>query len=298
VTNVSYTPAGNGGVFRAMVDGKPVEVRVGANGQIVPTTANRAIASNTTTNALRLEDLPIAVRDAVRTTAPYASVTSINKSTTASGNVFDITMRDNNDHLSVMQISENGTILKQNQDIAAAITTDTRLFLTNEPPTLAWNSLPVAVRDAIEVHTQPDTVKMVALTNHLDKTAYVVDYIDRDALRNRLYIDKQGLVIDTQTNIFGISTSGRAVVIDDLPAPARTAVEQQAEHSAITRIDMAMYGLTPVYVVTYQRGGEARQMVVSRDGKRIESTVGAPATAVIGSEKGRDEAETKATEPK
>jgi uncharacterized protein YpmB len=298
VTNVSYTPAGNGGIFRAMVDGKPVEVRVAANGQVVPNLTNRAIAANTTTNALQLDDLPMAVRDEIRRTAPYASVTSIHKSNTASGDVFDITMRDKDDRLSLMQISENGTILKQNQEIAAAITADTKLFITNEPPKLAWNSLPVAVRDSIEAQTRPDTVKMVALTNYLGKTAYVVDYVDRDALRNRLFLNKEGLVVDTQTNIFGIAMNGKPVVIDDLPAPARAAVEQQSEHSAVTRIDLAMYGLTPVYVVTYQHDGEARQMVVARDGRRIPSSVGAPAAAVTGSEKGRDETETKAAEPK
>ena len=57
-----------------------------------------------------------------------------------------------------------------------------------------------------------------------------------------------------------------------------------------------MYGLTPVYVVTYQRGGEARQMVVSREGRRMDSAVGAPAVTTIGSEKARSDAETKATE--
>jgi uncharacterized protein YpmB len=157
--------------------------------------------------------------------------------------------------------------------------------------------LPAAVRDAIEVQTRPDTIKTLALTNYLGKTAYVVDYTDKDALRNRLYINKEGLVVDTQTNIFGIAMNGKPVVIDDLPAPARSIVQQQAENSAITRIDLAMYGLTPVYVVTYQREGESQQMVVSRDGRRVDGGVGAPAAAVIGSEKGRSEAETKATEP-
>jgi uncharacterized protein YpmB len=298
VTNVTWTPLGNGGVFHAMVDGKPVDIRVGPNGQVLPS-PTRAIAANppnTTTNALRLEDLPVAVRDAIRTSAPYAEISRINKTKTPSGDVYDITMRSN-DRLSMMEIGENGAILKQNQDMVAAVNSTTT-FLTNEPPKLAWNSLPTAVRDAIEVQTAPDTVKTLALTNYLGKTAYVVDYVDKDAIRNRLYIDKQGLVVDTQTNLFGIALNGKPVVLDDLPAPARDAVQQQAENSAVTRIDLAMYGLTPVYVVTYQRDGESRQMVVTRDGRRIQSNVGAPATAALGSEKGTSDAETKASEPK
>jgi len=298
VTNVSFTPAGNGGVFRAMVDGKPVEVRMAANGQILPSRAIAATTSNTTTNGLTIDDVPVAVRDAVRASAPFGEVTRISTTRTASGDVYDITMRAN-DRLTMMQVAENGTVLKENHDLAAAVSaTSATAFRTNEPPKLAWNALPVAVRDSIEVHAQPDTVKTLALTNYLGKTAYVVDYVDKDALRNRLYINKEGLVVDTQTNIFGIAMTGKPVVIDDLPGPARAAVEQQAENSAVTRIDMAMYGLTPVYVVTYQRGGEARQMVVSREGRRVDGSVGAPAATVIGSEKGRSEAETKATEPK
>jgi uncharacterized protein YpmB len=297
VTNVTWTPLGTGGVFHAMVNGKPIDVRVGANGQVLPI-PNRAMAAtpaNTTTNEIRLEDLPVAVRDAVRASAPYAEITSINKTKTASGDVYDITMR-NKDRLSMMEVSDTGTVLKANQDFVAAVNAS-NVVLTNEPPKIAWSTLPNAVRDAIEVQTQPDTVKTLALTNYLGKTAYVVDYVDKDAIRNRLYINKEGLVVDTQTNLFGIAFTGKPVVLDDLPAPARDLVQQQAEHSAVTRIDLAMYGLTPVYVVTYQRDGEAKQMVVSRDGKRIESAVGAPATTVIGSEKATSAAEVKAAEP-
>jgi hypothetical protein len=298
LTNVSFMPAGNGGVFRAMVDGRMVDVRVGPNGQIIPNPATRAVAATTTTstNALTLEDLPVAVRDALRTSAPFAEVTRIRKSSTASGDVYDITMRAN-DRLTMMQISDTGTVLKENQDLAAAVTNATTIR-TNEPPKLAWNTLPVAVRDSISVQTQPDTIKALGLTNYQGKTAYVVDYIDKDAIRNRLYLNKEGLVMDTQTNLFGIAMTGKPVVIDDLPAPARTIVQQQAENSAVTRIDLAMYGLTPVYVVTYQREGEARQMIVSRDGRRLDSAVGAPAVTTIGSDKARSEAETKATELK
>lgn len=294
-TNVTFTPAGNAGIFRAMVDGRPVEVRMSANGQILPVPGRAIAASNTTTNGLTIDDVPVAVRDAVRKTAEFAEVTGIRKSTTAGGDVYDITMRAN-DRLTMMQIAENGTIIKENHDLAAAVRTDTNTIVTNEAPKLAWNSLPVAVRDSIEVQTRPDTIKTLALTNYLGKTAYVVDYVDKDALRNRLYLNKEGLVVDTQTNIFGVAMDGKPVVIDDLPVPARKTVQQQSENSAVTRIDLAMYGLTPVYVVTYQKNGEARQMVVSREGRRMDANVGAPAATVIGAEKGRSEAETKATE--
>jgi hypothetical protein len=301
LTNVSFVPAGNGGVFRAMVDGRMVDVRVGPNGQILPNPAMRAVAATattTSTNTLTVDDLPVAVRDALRTSAPFAEVTRIRKSNTASGDVYDITMRAN-DRLTMMQISDTGTVLKENHDLAAAVTgSATTAFRTNEPPKLAWNTLPVAVRDSISVQTPPDAIKALGLTNYQGKTAFVVDYIDKDAIRNRLYLNKEGLVVDTQTNLFGIAMTGKPVVIDDLPAPARTIVQQQAENSAVTRIDLAMYGLTPVYVVTYQRDGEARQMVVSRDGRRLDSAVGAPAVTTIGSEKARSEAETKATELK
>lgn len=302
MTNVAWMPAGNGGVFRAMVDGRMVDVRVGPNGQILPNpAAARAIAaastSNTSTNALTIDDLPVAVRDAVRNSAPFAEVTRVRKSSTASGDVYDITMRAN-DRLTMMQVSETGTVLKENHDLAAAITADRSAIVTNEPPKLAWNSLPNAIRDSISVQTRQDAIKTLALTNYQGKTAYVVDYVDKDAIRNRLYLNKEGLVVDTQTNLFGIAMTGKPVVIDDLPTPARAIVQQQAENSAVTRIDLAMYGLTPVYVVTYQRDGEARQMIVSRDGRRVDSAVGAPAVTTIGSEKAPSAAETKATELK
>jgi hypothetical protein len=235
------------------------------------------------------------VRDALRASAPFAEVTRVRKSATASGDVYDITMRSN-DRLTMMQISDTGTVLKENQDLTASVISDTTTIRTNEPPKLAWNSLPVALRDSISVQTPPDAIKALGLTNYQGKTAYVVDYVDKDAIRNRLYLNKEGLVMETQTNLFGVAMTGNPVVIDDLPVSARTVVQQQAEKSAVTRIDLAMYGLTPVYVVTYQREGEARQMIVTRDGRRLDAAAGAPAVTATGSAKARSEAETKATE--
>jgi len=43
-------------------------------------------------------------------------VTQVSKSTTASGDVYDITMRAN-DRLTMMQIAENGTVIKENHDL-------------------------------------------------------------------------------------------------------------------------------------------------------------------------------------
>jgi hypothetical protein len=288
-TNFTYTPsAAGGGVFQGMVNGRPVAVNVAGNGMVVPNGAqNIARVTRVTpaaTNEVRVEDLPQAVRDAIRASLPYAEITRIRKSNSASGNLYDVTLR-NQDESTTLQISESGTIVREGKDVNIAVNTDRATVYTNEPPRLDYKTLPSGIRDAIETHTTPDSIKMLALTNLDAKTVYAVDYVDKDAIRNRLYIGKEGVVVDTQTNLFGIAAFGRAVVVDDLPAPAREVVQRQAERSAVTRIDLAMHGLEPVYVVTYQRDGEARQMVVTRDGKRIDSAVGAPAVSVIGSDK-------------
>ena len=142
--------------------------------------------------------------------------------------------------------------------------------------------VPAAVRDSIFVQARENAVRSVVLTNFQGRTAYAVDYIDAEALRNRLYIGKDGLILDAQTNIFGIAPGGRAVVLGDLPPKARETVQAQADNSSVTRIDLTMHGLTPVYVVSYQRDGELHQIIVTRDGQRIETASGAPATSVSG----------------
>ena len=115
-----------------MVDGRPVEVRMAANGQILPSATTRALAatSNITTNSLTIDDVPVGVRDAIRASAPFAEVTRIRKSTTASGDVYDVTMRAN-DRLTMMQIAENGTVIKENHDLNAAISANASLIQTN-----------------------------------------------------------------------------------------------------------------------------------------------------------------------
>lgn len=287
VTDVSFVPGLNGsGIYRGLANGAPVEVRVGANGyvlpgaRVAPNVAAAAPVVPASTNTVVVDDLPMAVRDALKNSTPFAEVSGIRKSESPSGDLYDITLRGEG-RVSQLQIAENGTIIRENHDLPVLISA-TAPALTNEPPTLQWNTLPAAVRDAISVHAKHDAVRSLLLTNFEARTAYAVDYVDREGLRNRLYIGKDGLVVDTQTNIFRVAMTGKPVVLDDLPIAARAAIEEQSNNAAITRIDLAMRGLEPVYVVSYQDKGELRQMVVSREGLRMDDAVGAPATSATG----------------
>jgi len=78
---------------------------VSRNGQINSHRRNRALPPTPAPTRCVLKILPVAVRDAIRTSAPFHEVTRISKTTTASGDVTDITMRAN-DHLTMMQISD------------------------------------------------------------------------------------------------------------------------------------------------------------------------------------------------
>jgi len=275
VTNITFMAGPNGaGTYRGYANGQPIDIRTASRPQLAKAPA--------ATNDVRVEDLPIAVRNAVKKEMPYAEITRIHKADSASGKLYDITLRSDNG-TSTMQVSENGTIVRANRSLAADIPTPTpTLVVTNQPPKLEFATLPVAVRDTIETHVDPKSIKALILTNLDSKPAYLVDSVDRDGLRNRMYINKEGLISRTQTNIFGIANTGVDVTIGDLPEAARAAIEAQVEKKAITRIDMDMRGLTPVYIVSYARDGETRQMIYTPAGVRVENAVGAPAAASTG----------------
>jgi hypothetical protein len=284
VTNIMFVPAANGagGMFRGFANGQPFNVRLGANGQILPNApAATAVASNTSTNELKVDDLPQAVRDALKEKMPNAQVTRIRKMDGTSGDLFDITLRSE-DQTTSLQVSENGTIVRDNRDLPVAVSAPE--INTNEPPKLVLNSLPTTVRDAITVRTDPSNVKMLFLTNYHGRTAYTVDYLDKDSIRNRFWVGKDGLVIDTQTNIYGITNAGHTIVVADLPAAARSTIEEHVPDGTVTKVDLSMRGLTPVYVVSYRKNGEVQQMVVTREGLVMDA-VGAAAGVETGRER-------------
>lgn len=277
VANVTYAKGLNGGYYSGMVNGQPIQVRVLANG---------TVASAGTTNTLKLDDLPSVAKDAVNKAMASGEVTRINKSTNPGGAVYDVLYK-HDDKTSFIQVAEDGTIIRHEQLWPRTLSAKTPEVITNELPRLEWSTLPVAVRDAVEAKADPKTLRTLILTNWEGKTAFAVDWIDRDSLRNRLYIGKDGLVLNTITNLYGIVPRGNSVVFDDLPAAARSTVEEHANPATITRVDLAMRGLTPVYVVSYHQNGELQQMVVSREGLRMNAdataeanAVGAPAAAI------------------
>jgi hypothetical protein len=281
LSGLTFTPGvnGNGGIYRGMANGRPVEVRVGPNGQILPDTSRLATTPTTSTNDLKIDDLPVAVREAIRTSMPFAEVTRIRRVDSASGDLFDITLRSD-DRTSRMRLSENGTVVEENKDLALSVTNSTPVTATNIGPKLTFHTLPQTVRDAIGIRTDQKSIRSLFLTNINGKTSYVVDFMDKDALRHRLFVAKDGLVLNTITNLFGIKPTGQMVVVSDLPAPARAAIEQQAGNQ-VMRVDAATRGTTPIYVVTYLKNGETQQMVITGDGQPVDA-LGAPAATETG----------------
>ena len=287
LSNLTFTPGINGaGMYRAMVNGRPVEVRVGPNGQILPSPTQLAVAASaTSTNDLKIDDLPEATREAIKNAMPDAEVARIRRVSGTSGDLFDVTLRSGGDEKR-MRISENGTVVEDNRNSALAISdaNTATAVAANQPPKLAYNTLPEAVKGAITTRTDQKSIRSMFLTNYNGKTSYAVDFLDKEALRHRLLIGKDGLVVATVTNLLKIKTTDELIVVADLPAPARAAIEQQAG-GKVMRVNTATSADTPAYVVTYLKDGQQQQMIVSATGERLDGeAVGAPAAAEVGQE--------------
>jgi len=285
VTNVTYVAGANGnGMYRGFANGRPVAVRVGANGQIVPSGSQIAsttrTATTTATNEVTIDAVPMAVRDSIKKSMPFGEITRIRTGDTASGKLYDVTLRNGTDS-TTMQVAEDGTIVRQDTEGATVSTASTTTAVTNETPKVTLANLPVAVRDTVDVRAPSKSIRSLVLTNFQGKTSYAVDYLDKDAMRHRLFIGKDGVVVNVQTNIYHITAPSQTVVVADLPAATRTAIQAQIPNSSITRVDEAMRGSNQVYVVTYIKDGEQQQLLVSRDGTRLdENEVAARAAAI------------------
>ena len=285
VENLTFTRGANGGVYSGMVNGQPVQVRVGPNGLPL---ASAAVPRETgDTNEMTLDDLPMAVRDRLRDEMPNARVTEIRRVESPDGDVFAVYTRGE-DNIGEVHIGEDGRIVREATEWPVVIT-DTSV---TEPafPQLEWTSLPVAIKDAFEAHADAGDVKALALTNYNGKAAYAIDYSE-DALRHRLFVDKDGKTIGVQTNLFRASTavasSRRPILVEDLPLAARATVEDFATAATVTRIELGMRGDTPVYNVEYLHDGETRVMAVTPEGARLDEAVGAPPATTTGSEGNR-----------
>jgi hypothetical protein len=287
LSNLTFTPGVNGaGIYRGMANGRPVEVRVGPNGQILPALPSAAAVAATTTtatstNELTLDELPQAARDSIQNARPFAEVTRIRRVNSTSGELYEVTLRGEGKE-SRMRISESGTVVEDNVELPVSIA-NTAPIVTNEPPKLAYNTLPNTVRDAIGIRTDQRAIRTLTLTNYNGKTAYMVDFLDKEALRHRLFIGKDGLVINTVTNVMKIRpTSGDTIVVADLPASARSAIQRQAGDK-VERVDRTTQNDQEVYVVTYLKDGEMQQMVLAPNGEKLDA-VGAPAATEIGAQ--------------
>ncbi len=280
ISNITYASGPGGGVYRAMANGRPLEIRVLSNGNLVGSSFG-----TTSTNDLNVADVPSAVRDAIKNGMPDSEVTRINRNKSAAGVQYDVLLKDH-DRTSLMQVSENGTVIRQEQLWPRVLAAKTLDVATNDIPKLNWSTLPVTVRDAIEVETDAKNIRSLVLTNYQGKTAYSVDWLDKDSLRNRTLVGKDGLVLSTVTNLYGIRPVGSTVLFSSLPMAAQAIVEEQGNPNTITQIELGEVGLTPVYIVNYRQDGELQQMIVSRDGLRMDRAEGAPAEAVTGAATG------------
>lgn len=285
VENLTFTRTPGGGVYSGMVNGQPLTVRVGANG--LPLTAAPIARETRDTNAMTLDDLPMAVRDRLRDEMPDARVTQIRRVESPDGDVFAVYTRGEG-KISEIHIGEDGRIVREANEWPIVVTDTT----VTEPtlPRLEWSSLPIAIKDAFEAHADADKVKSLSLTNYNGKAAYAIDYSE-DALRHRLFVDKEGKTIGVQTNLFrastAVATSRRPILMEDLPIAARATVEDFATAATVTRIELGMRGDAPVYNVEYLQDGETRTMTVTPEGSRLDQAVGAPATSATGSEGNR-----------
>lgn len=280
VTDVRFMRTPTGGIYTGMANGQPLQVRVGPNGLPIALAASQPREARDT-NAMTLDDLPTAVRDKLRAEMPNAIVTEIRREESPSGDIYRVFWRDEG-HLTELQLAENGNIVREATRHEAVVTDTT----VTEPvvPKLEWSSLPLAVKDAFEATSAQDKVRAIALTNYQGKTSYAIDY-NEDALRHRLFIDKDGRTIGVQTNLHrattAIASGRRPILIEDLPTAARAAVENTATAATVTRIEMGMRGLDPVYNVQYLEDGETRVMTITPEGARLDAIGSAPA-GVIG----------------
>ncbi|MGZ8937570.1 MAG: PepSY-like domain-containing protein [Limisphaerales bacterium] len=281
-------------------NGRPMTLMVGPDGRVIsngpaaPTATARATTADRTTNATRdvsmtLDDLPSNVEDVLKQTAPYAEVRTVTREQRVGGDVYVIAVREG-DRAGDITIDANGKLIRDTRRDLSVLTPRTPTQAEEKAIGMPYDSLPVAIKNAVKAYAASSDIRSVTLGLDNDsRTVYDVIFY-RDGRRDRMVIRKDGTLMRIEENVSPAleyaSTKPGVIALGDLPQEVQDTVRRQTDNVVVKEIGTKEVANQTVYAVRWEANGAPVELLVSRDGTIIQpegstanESAGAPAIA-------------------
>jgi hypothetical protein len=268
-------------------NGRPMTLVVGPDGRILSngpatasSTATASATTDRTTNATRevsmtLDELPSNIEDVLKQTAPYAEVRTVRREQRVGGDVYVIAVREG-DRAGDITIDANGKVIRDTRRDLSTLSASGATAARNDdqPVGMPYDTLPVAIQNAVKAYAATSDVRSVTLGLDTDgRTVYDVIFY-RDGRRDRMIIRKDGKLVRIEENVSPAmefaSTKPAVLAIGDLPQEVQDTIRRQTDTVQIKEIGTKEVANETVYAVRWDTNGAPVELLVSRDGVIIQ----------------------------
>jgi uncharacterized membrane protein YkoI len=197
-------------------------------------------------------EVPAAVQNAIREPKGDARITEYNRKMSNGQLVYHFGFDKNGQHV-LLDIAENGTILKDNINTKSGLTK------------VEWSNVPPAVRRAVDAQKGNAPVQQMETDVVNGQTIYRFAFMKNGMLQEVSFYADGSSTLNAAPAVAATPASG-SLLFKDLPWTVQKPMLDQTGYANIERVDkISMNGKT-VYVGHYTKDGRTHQIRVAEDG--------------------------------
>jgi uncharacterized membrane protein YkoI len=205
-------------------------------------------------------EVPAAVQNAIREPKGDARITEYNRKMSNGRLVYHFGFDKDGQHV-VLDIAENGTILKDNISSNSGLTK------------VEWRDVPLAVRQAVDAQKGNAPVQQMETDLVHGRTIYHFSFMKNGVLQEVSFYADGSSTLPVAPTVAATPASG-PLLFKDLPWTVQKPMLDQTGYANIERVDKVSMNGKTVYVGHYTKDGRVQQIRVAEDGT-IVSHLGA-----------------------
>ena len=285
---------GQAGTFRATVtqNGRPMEITVGPNGQILsrtPITGSQSTAANPAANVqagIPLTSLPPGLQNSIQSQLNGAQVQSISRDDLANGSVLRVTALQNGVPTE-MRFGANGQLLSATPLGGTATSPFVATGAAIPGSAVVMDALPTAIQEAVRAQLSGAEANRIMQQRTATGVNYMVSY-DQNGRPMTMIVGPDGRIISNgpaNVGAAGATATGTAtadrttnatrdvsMTLDELPDTVENVLKQTAPYAEVRTVTREQRVSGDVYVVAVREGDRAGEITVDADGRIIEDT--------------------------
>jgi hypothetical protein len=204
--------------------------------------------------------------------APYAEVRTISREQRVGGDVYVVSVRDG-DRAGEISIDSDGKVIRDTRRDLSALTPSTRVATEEKPEGMPYDTLPVAIQNAVKAYASASNIRSITLGLDRDgRTIYDVIFY-RDGRRDRMIVGKDGTLKRIEENVSSAlelaSSKPPVLAIGDLPQEVQDTVRRQTDNVRVKEINTKQVANETVYQVLYETNGAPVELLVDNNGEIV-----------------------------